>query len=59
MRTPPHGAPRRRASALLEDGYFSASTDYNQIPWYDEFDLAGTASTKWLADRDGLLLVRE
>jgi hypothetical protein len=36
------------ASALLEDGYFSASTDYNEIPWFDEFDLAGTASTKWL-----------
>jgi hypothetical protein len=36
------------ASALMDDGYFSASTDYNRIAWYDEFDLAGTASTKWL-----------
>lgn len=36
------------ASALMNDGYFTASTDSNQIPWFDEFDLAGTASTKWL-----------
>jgi hypothetical protein len=36
------------ASALMDDGYFSASSDYNQIAWFDEFDLAGTASTKWL-----------
>lgn len=36
------------ASSLMGDGYFSASTDYNQIAWFDEYDLAGTASTKWL-----------
>jgi hypothetical protein len=36
------------ASCLMDDGYFSGSTDYNQIVWFDEFDLAGTASTKWL-----------
>lgn len=36
------------ATALMGDGYFSASTDYNQVLWFDEFDLAGTASTKWL-----------
>jgi len=36
------------ASALMDDGYVSISTDYNQIVWFDEFDLAGTASTKWL-----------
>lgn len=36
------------ASTLMDDGYFSASTDYNQIAWFDEFDLAGIASTKWL-----------
>jgi hypothetical protein len=34
--------------ALLDDGYFSASTDYNEIVWYDEFDLAGKATTGWL-----------
>lgn len=33
---------------VMGDGYFSASTDYNKIPWFDEFDQAGTASTKWL-----------
>jgi hypothetical protein len=36
------------ASALLENGYFSASSDYNQVLWFDEYDLAGTATTKWL-----------
>lgn len=36
------------ASALMDDGYFSASTDYNRIAWFDEFDLAGAATTKWL-----------
>jgi hypothetical protein len=36
------------ASTLMDDGYFSASRDYNAIAWFDEFDLAGTASTKWL-----------
>lgn len=36
------------ASALMDDAYFSASTDYNQIIWFDEFDLAGTSTTKWL-----------
>ncbi len=36
------------ASCLMDDGYFSASTDYSQVTWYDEYDLAGTASTKWL-----------
>ena len=35
-------------SALMDNGYFSASTDYNQILWFDEFDLAGTSTTKWL-----------
>jgi hypothetical protein len=36
------------ASCLLDDGYFSASTDYNQVAWFDEYDLAGTGTTKWL-----------
>ena len=36
------------ASCLMDDGYFSASTDYNQIVWFDEFDLAGTGGTHWL-----------
>ena len=36
------------SSCLMDDGYFSASTDYNQIAWFDEYNLAGTASTKWL-----------
>lgn len=35
-------------SCLMDDGYFFANVDNNQIPWYDEYDLAGTASTKWL-----------
>lgn len=36
------------ASCLMDDGYFSASSDYNEVLWYDEFDLAGTSTTKWL-----------
>lgn len=40
------------ALTLLDDGYFSINGDeggtYNAVPWFDEFDLAGTASTKWL-----------
>lgn len=36
------------ASCLMDDGYFSASTNYNTVQWYDEFDLAGTSTTKWL-----------
>jgi hypothetical protein len=36
------------ATSLMGDAYFSASTDYNEIVWFDEYDLAGTASTKWL-----------
>jgi hypothetical protein len=36
------------ASCLMDDGYFSASTNYNEILWFDEFDLAGTSDTKWL-----------
>lgn len=36
------------ATSLLGDAYFSASTDYNQIVWFDEYDLAGSATTKWL-----------
>lgn len=36
------------ASCLMDDGYFSASTDYNTIAWFDEFDQSGAASTKWL-----------
>ena len=36
------------ATCLMDDGYFSASTNYNQVVWFDEYDLAGTASTKWL-----------
>lgn len=32
----------------MDDGYFSGSTDYNQIVWFDEFDLAGAGTTKWL-----------
>jgi hypothetical protein len=35
-------------SCLLNDGYFSASSDYGTVLWYDEFDLAGTSTTKWL-----------
>lgn len=35
---------------VMGNGYFSASTDYNEIVWFDEFDLAGTASTKWLGE---------
>jgi|GEM_PF-1216146 len=38
------------ATVLMDNGYFSASTDYNEILWYDEFDLAGTADTKWLGN---------
>lgn len=34
--------------ALLDDGMFSLSTDYNKIVWIDEFDVAGTRDTKWL-----------
>lgn len=38
------------ATCLMDDGYFSASTDYNQIVWFDEYDLAGRGSTKWLGE---------
>lgn len=41
-------------SSLLDNGYFSASSDYTTVLWYDEFDLAGTADTGWLgAPTDG------
>ncbi|HEX8226942.1 MAG TPA: putative glycoside hydrolase [Candidatus Saccharimonadales bacterium] len=36
------------ASSLLDDGYFSVSSNYNEVLWYDEFDLAGSSTTKWL-----------
>lgn len=36
------------ATTLMADGWFSASTDYHAIHWFDEFDLAGTGTTKWL-----------
>lgn len=38
------------ATCLMDDAYFSASTDYNRIVWFDEYDLAGKASTKWLGE---------
>jgi hypothetical protein len=38
------------ASCLMDDGYFSASTDYNAVNWFDEYDLAGRGGTKWLGD---------
>ena len=36
------------ASALMDDGYFAADVNNYDVAWYDEYDLAGTASTKWL-----------
>ena len=36
------------ASCLMGNGYFSGSTDYHAVQWYDEYDLAGHGSTKWL-----------
>ncbi|MGH7996514.1 MAG: putative glycoside hydrolase [Opitutaceae bacterium] len=39
------------ATALMENGYFEADpNNYNQNPalWFDEYDLAGTATTHWL-----------
>jgi hypothetical protein len=39
------------ASTLMEDGYFAVKNGgYNQkaAVWFDEFDLAGTATTSWL-----------
>ncbi|MGH7996019.1 MAG: putative glycoside hydrolase, partial [Opitutaceae bacterium] len=39
------------ASTLMGNGYFEADpNDYSQNPplWFDEFDLAGTATTGWL-----------
>lgn len=37
------------ATTLLHDGYLSFDPgDYHSLPWFDEYDLAGTASTKWL-----------
>ena len=35
-------------ACLMNNGYFSASDDYHDVLWYDEFDLAGTSTTKWL-----------
>jgi hypothetical protein len=36
-------------SCLLNDGFFSVSDfRYHDVLWFDEFDLAGTSSTKWL-----------
>ena len=37
-------------SALMNNGHFSASSDYNEVLWYDEFDLAGMDTTKWLGN---------
>jgi hypothetical protein len=41
------------ASCLMNNGYFSYSDSVNfesyaPLPWFDEYDLAGTATTKWL-----------
>jgi len=38
------------ASCLMDDGYFDFSPDstYDNIAWFDEYDLAGQASTDWL-----------
>jgi hypothetical protein len=41
------------ASCLLNDGYFAYTDNvdfqsYSPQPWFDEYDLAGTATTKWL-----------
>jgi hypothetical protein len=38
------------ASTLMDDGYFdfSDSHAYSEISWFDEYDLAGTATTSWL-----------
>jgi hypothetical protein len=36
-------------SCLLNDGFFSVSdSSYHDVLWFDEFDLAGTSSPKWL-----------
>lgn len=36
------------SSCLMGNGYFSGSTDYHAIRWYDKYDLAGAGTTKWL-----------
>ncbi len=43
------------ASALMDDGYFALADGTGKnlyspktVPWFDEYDLAGTANTKWL-----------
>jgi putative glycosyl hydrolase-like family 15 (GHL15) protein len=38
------------ATALMDDGYydFSDPDAYNDIYWFDEYDLAGNATTSWL-----------
>lgn len=43
------------ASALMENGYFSYSVvngtghvTYSDVQWFDEYDLAGAATTSWL-----------
>ena len=40
------------ATCLLNDGYFEFSPNngyaYGSVEWFDEFDLAGRASTSWL-----------
>ncbi len=37
------------ATTLMLDGYFSASVGgYHEVPWFDEYDLAGNSNSKWL-----------
>jgi hypothetical protein len=39
------------ATCLLDDGYYDFAPErqhYGTVEWFDEFDLAGTASTSWL-----------
>jgi len=40
------------ASTLMDDGYFDFSDHdpYSKIYWFDEYDLAGTATTSWLGE---------
>lgn len=40
------------ASALMDDAYFDFSSGdgglYSTVPWFDEYDVAGTRTTSWL-----------
>jgi hypothetical protein len=40
------------ASALMDNGYFDFSSGdgglYSTVPWFDEYDVAGTRTTSWL-----------